>query len=481
MPASTKLLRLLAGVLLAAFTAVGAGAFVFIINSNTGLPHKWDPPTIPLRMLLGDAANLSDGLSYNSSAQTAAQAWNAQIGAVQFTVTFGTGNAAQRNDITELWFSPTIFGDAFDGTTIAVTSSFVQGGSTNRRTSADITFRSDRTWDSFRGPTRPGVLDLQRVALHELGHVLGLTHPDEAGQTLTPTPIMNSRVGSTDALTADDIEGIQRLYGPPGVPTNDNFGNSTIITFGTGTTATVIGYNTNATKEGGEPNHASNAGGSSVWWRWTAPTPGSVTIDTRGSLYDTTLGVYTGASVSALTQIAGDDDITDGVIQASEVSFNTTAGTTYHIAVDGFDRDLGGITLNVNFQGTTIAAPTIATHPASQTVVVGNAASFTVIATGPDTLTYQWFYNNNAIAGATGATHIVSNVQTANTGNYHVVVSNAGGSVTSNVATLTVNTITQPPPSSGGGGGGGGGAPSLWLLAGLGLVTLLRLFLHRRD
>ncbi|MES1168765.1 MAG: calcium-binding protein, partial [Oleiharenicola lentus] len=72
------------------------------------------------------------------------------------------------------------------------------------------------------------------------------------------------------------------------------------------------GFNTNATKESGEPSHArdsgpdakANPGGRSVWWRWTAPSVGTVTLDTKGSYFDTILGVYTGSSLSGLTSIA---------------------------------------------------------------------------------------------------------------------------------------------------------------------------------
>lgn len=475
MPSSINLLRLLAAFALTLAGAGPASAYVFILNPNTGIPNKWDPPTVPLRMMLGDATNLQDGSSFNTSARTAAEGWNTRMGAVQFTVEFATGNAAQRNRLNELWFSSTVFGDAFEGTTIAVTTSFVQGGSANRRTESDVTFRSDRTWNSYRGPTQSGVLDLQRVAYHELGHVLGLGHPDENNQSVSA--IMNSRVSGIDAPTADDTEGIQKLYGPPGVPPNDNFANAVTISLGTASSVSAVGHNTNATKEGGEPNHASNAGGSSVWWRWTAPAAGSVTLDTRGSVYDTTLGVYTGSAVSALTLVASDDDIQDAVVQASEVTFNATAGTTYQIAVDGFDRDVGGITLNLAFQGATGNPPVITTQPASVTVTAGSSATFSVTATGSGTLTFQWFFNNNAIAGATNFVHVVNNAQTFNAGNYHCVVTNAVGSVTSNTATLTVN-AAPPPPSSG--GGGGGGAPSAWFLAALLLVGAARLLFTRR-
>src|SRR6266542_1008391 len=54
-----------------------------------------------------------------------------------------------------------------------------------------------------------------------------------------------------------------------GTPANDNFSDRLTIS---GLTNTVTGSNVNATSEPGEPNHAGNSGGKSVWWTWTAPT-----------------------------------------------------------------------------------------------------------------------------------------------------------------------------------------------------------------
>ena len=92
-------------------------------------------------------------------------------------------------------------------------------------------------------------------------------------------------------------------------------------------------------KESGEPNHAGNSGGKSVWWTWTAPSSGSVQIDTIGSNFDTILGVYTGSSVSSLTTVASDDD--SGGNYTSKVTFNAVGGTTYQIAVDGYNYGSG--------------------------------------------------------------------------------------------------------------------------------------------
>src|SRR5205814_7267214 len=94
--------------------------------------------------------------------------------------------------------------------------------------------------------------------------------------------------------------------------------------------------NVGATTETGEPYHGGNIGGKTVWWTWTAPSAGSVTINTSGSSFDTLLGVYTGTSVSGLTTVVSNDDIGGGVLQ-SRVTFNAVVGTTYRIAVDGYN------------------------------------------------------------------------------------------------------------------------------------------------
>ncbi|HEY0552133.1 MAG TPA: hypothetical protein VGF13_21210, partial [Verrucomicrobiae bacterium] len=126
-------------------------------------------------------------------------------------------------------------------------------------------------------------------------------------------------------------------------PANDNFTNRIALS---GLSTNVIGSNTNATKETGEPNHAGNPGGRSVWWTWTAPSDGLVTIATAGSSFDTLLGVYTGPALTNLTLVASNDDDPGGG-PTSRVTFNTVIGATYQIAVDGYVGATGSIALSV--------------------------------------------------------------------------------------------------------------------------------------
>jgi len=127
-----------------------------------------------------------------------------------------------------------------------------------------------------------------------------------------------------------------------GSPANDLFSSSSAIT---GTGGSLSSRNLNAGKETGEPSHAGNSGGRSVWWYWTAPVGGVATIDTHGSSFDTLLAVYTGSSIAGLSAVAAsDDDGTSG--GTGSVSFTAQAGTTYRIAVDGKNGAYGQIVLN---------------------------------------------------------------------------------------------------------------------------------------
>lgn len=93
-----------------------------------------------------------------------------------------------------------------------------------------------------------------------------------------------------------------------------------------------------ATAEPEEPRHGGTGAGQSIWFRWTAPSGGTVTIDTCGSEIHSMLSVYTGAEVGALTVTASGADWGCGLWGASRVTFAVTAGTTYRIAVDSATR-----------------------------------------------------------------------------------------------------------------------------------------------
>jgi hypothetical protein len=90
-----------------------------------------------------------------------------------------------------------------------------------------------------------------------------------------------------------------------------------------------------ATKEPGEPDHAANDGLASVWYTWTAARPTPVVVDTCTATFDSLIGIYTGAAVGALTEVASSDDSATCGDQ-SQVAFDAAGGRTFRIAVDGF-------------------------------------------------------------------------------------------------------------------------------------------------
>jgi hypothetical protein len=128
-------------------------------------------------------------------------------------------------------------------------------------------------------------------------------------------------------------------------PPNDDLAAATDL--GNVFAASGGGSNELATKEPGEPDHAGNAGGHSVWFSWTAPKDMGVTVTTCADQLDMLLAVYTGGAYP-LTEVASNDDEQAYCDQRSSVAFAASAGTTYRIAVDGKDGETGEFSLRLD-------------------------------------------------------------------------------------------------------------------------------------
>ncbi len=96
-----------------------------------------------------------------------------------------------------------------------------------------------------------------------------------------------------------------------------------------------------------------------------------------------------------------------------------------------------------------LGEPVITTHPTGGLVPKGGAYTMSVVATGAPPLSYQWYHDGTAIAGATAASYSISNAQPTADGQYRVKVSNYSGNATSNMANIVVTEMpvitTQPP------------------------------------
>lgn len=142
------------------------------------------------------------------------------------------------------------------------------------------------------------------------------------------------------------------LAGVAGVvaqPANNAFSAAFTLT---GRSVETNGTTALASKEPGEPAHAGNQGGRSVWYNWTPDKSGQAAVFLNAASFNSLLAVYTGNSVTTLTPVGSSQG-------GAFVQFNVVGGTTYRIAVDvlrffgnpaGGDFNLGvALLASVNF------------------------------------------------------------------------------------------------------------------------------------
>ncbi|HET6998890.1 MAG TPA: hypothetical protein VFI03_09890 [Solirubrobacterales bacterium] len=131
-----------------------------------------------------------------------------------------------------------------------------------------------------------------------------------------------------------------------GAARNDDFGKAQ--SFGAGFPVQWFSSNRFTSKQSGEPDHAGDAGGTSVWFKWTAPRSGEVSVDTCDSSFDTLLAVYTGAALGGLTPVGSNDDGSGKCAPQSKLTFEAVENAVYRIAVDGKGGSQGPIWMHLN-------------------------------------------------------------------------------------------------------------------------------------
>ena len=116
----------------------------------------------------------------------------------------------------------------------------------------------------------------------------------------------------------------------------------------------LLGHNMYATRQGGNENDLPNFHGRSVWFKFLAQTDGVAILSTRGSNFDTTLGVFRGNTPATIVPTPDVDDQPawnndQPNAPWSEVSFPCEAGVEYRVAVDGVGGSTGQIKLTTRF------------------------------------------------------------------------------------------------------------------------------------
>ena len=166
--------------------------------------------------------------------------------------------------------------------------------------------------------------------------------------------------------------------------------------------------------------------------------------------------VADGGGATALTYQWFKDNVVISGAQSATLNFPSAALTdsgAYKVTVTNAAGTVTSTTTTLTITGGAIA-PAIQTHPASASILVGGANTFSVTAIGTATLTYQWQKSTDGgtnftdIPGATGTSHAITGAILTDAGHFRCVVTNAQGFATSTAAILTVNqapAITTQP------------------------------------
>lgn len=133
---------------------------------------------------------------------------------------------------------------------------------------------------------------------------------------------------------------------------------------------------------------------------------------------------------------------------------NTTASSPNNYpAVAGYDLCTGWGTPNgSNLINRLAILPVVVAQPRNVVVHPGSNAVFRVSVTGAPPFSYQWAFAGSGLMDSTNASLVLTNVQSANVGNYQVAVRNPFGAITSAMASLTLTSALPPtiigPPLS---------------------------------
>jgi len=211
-------------------------------------------------------------------------------------------------------------------------------------------------------------------------------------------------------------------------PANDDF--ATPVTL-TGASAHVTATNSQCSLEPGEPLILGNAGGTSLWYAWTAPKSGRCQVSVYSVDFDPLLGIYTGDTLAALNLVAANDNTGPGNSQPQSLcTFDAVAGTTYRIKVDAKNPAFTGeFTLSLTdslWQFTTgrtarLTGREVTTSPAiapDGTIVFG-CTDKVIYALNPDGTT-RWTYATDGGTGSGGGGFDTSSAAIADDGTIYL-------------------------------------------------------------
>ena len=193
-----------------AFFAVlvcGTAPSIAYVLETDGSGHNlsWSSPTTTFDVSIPDTANTG---IWSTAFENAMADWNA-VTPFTYLINRTYSNPCNTSGVNGVAFGTTDCGPAFGSSVLAITTYYYSTSSTPHLNHAGVVFNSNKSFNVYSGPITGTVYDFRRVAVHELGHALGLGHQPNNSIPAIMTPDTNS----IEVPQADDIAGVQALYG----------------------------------------------------------------------------------------------------------------------------------------------------------------------------------------------------------------------------------------------------------------------------
>jgi outer membrane protein assembly factor BamB/subtilisin family serine protease len=171
---------------------------------------------------------------------------------------------------------------------------------------------------------------------------------DNDGSSSTSRVRFAAQAGTTYEIAVGGKNGAAglTLLNLGSTPANDAFASPVTLT---GESLHLSATNAHCSRETGEPKILGLNGGTSLWYRWTAPRSGRFQVAVISSDFDPLLAVYTGDTITALTLVTANDNASTDPSQTGALcTIDAIAGTTYDITVDSKSAtSVGQFTLNL--------------------------------------------------------------------------------------------------------------------------------------
>lgn len=169
---------------------------------------KW--PIGEIEFFVDMNGTAASGITWNTAFIAAMNDWNNET-SFNFILREDSRDPCGNDGLNSVDFSDNVCGTEFQESTLAVTlsrfTSSVLG--VPALTESNIIIDQNKGFNVYDGKlVQFGIqgLDFRRVALHELGHVIGLDHETNGAAIMAPS------IGNLDRLQADDIAGAEALY-----------------------------------------------------------------------------------------------------------------------------------------------------------------------------------------------------------------------------------------------------------------------------